>query len=1506
MSTPFVPPDPPEPGPFPAPTPFDPDAPFFPPEPLPPNPPPLPPRPPEPTPPAPRPLPPTPRPPEPPPLPPRPRPKLPNIDDFVTDDLVVQSERDLAASAYHAAYAEAIRKDIKWKRRNLEGYALEADQTLRRAEAMERAMIMEAQEVSNIRAITNRIKNVINQVLKKFDEIVERLKRVYNNMFTSVGRNADGVGSHLAKAELDKLGRQLGKATDLAKKTGEELKELSHTAFQKSQSASKALDELIDAQKKGAPQAEIDRLQKEFDQDKKEMVKASEEAKVSKVKFTQQMASMEKLREEGETELERALEFQRGASSASKMTQVLTKIGRALEEAMGPVVQFSDEMGDSVEIIRNGYKKWAQGLIENQETSAYIERIMGRVEKLTVDETTRFRARVLELERILANSPEGEITEEIIAKTSQWMRPSVRVALMQADDFASTLIDMKKSTVLLYPVKIVAFVIRGIFRAAIGAALVGTEAVLGADVVAGIVKLASASYEFLGHIAGVMLSWEVQLAIMSFQSFLDIFRAHNFWDWLDYTVSLIVPGGFATIAPSLKLKEYPDTTIPGDKKTPNADVFLDLVKLDHDEKAIALNFWGNEYIEEINKHGHSFPAYKKMAAFTSQVRVPGKYISLNPKERVATSQQEVETCLGIEQDLELGVLVDKSGSLSIKDRGGHITGDVFPRKDGFVRNLVAFPLYENNMVWPPLDGQPVQTGGHFEEHNIDPTIVSTFKLWVKQGTWGNHYNLAKTHKTRVACMKANIADLHAFLDPQPTDPLAFFQMKQWLKGNRGKRTIMSLDMFALRLDELEKEFAVDPPVDTLLGIPSAFPFDTVNYITQIHEKTGRFPLHPSCVKFYKKVISQGKVDYMDASATTMLTPIWVRRTRPAHGGEVETYRRALESGMAYLKALRNKKGDVDKAIDESLHTFVWKEYLRDTKRERTLWGYVKRVWVLLLGELQLVCNVLLGKRRAKIWEQYAKLIAGADIPLNMNSFHRLAFTARLNQLVYARGEGTALAIQREIEKRSGPLLENILVTTGLDKIDRGSWAKHLQKFARFVKRPDIPTAFGNLNCRLIVVGKPEPIVFVVFRGTTNFFEVLVDLDFSLSSVMQIEQPSKGKFNMKSLSSTDSSPPWEFIYDPELFQVHRGFHRAWEGLKPGVIGILEELYKKYKLRHVIVTGHSLGAALAQIACMEIPSLPRVKSQKMTMAGPVPQMELVRPHAYMFSSPLVGDQRFGNNFGLMVSESAHAYQDGDIITSIPPFLIPDATVSSVLHTSVLDDIKLALDADGGAWATSVGLLSFAFKNFHLPGIMQPDEWTKAGGKIDLKKAASNIRALASAANEHRAVRGGGVFFRLDSQSPGQVAERAYDPGNSDFLMSMLSTGVFNPAKLAGLHSILNTQQLMEDVAKMHPDIFDVQNKFLPEWASGGKIDPGKVNPIPRPIQKALRTPGARVVGYAHTKKRYAPYQLVDKDDVDQEKMLIIPESVYTFFEQQQKNAKRQKIHRLTEGEYHGYSL
>jgi hypothetical protein len=100
-------------------------------------------------------------------------------------------------------------------------------------------------------------------------------------------------------------------------------------------------------------------------------------------------------------------------------------------------------------------------------------------------------------------------------------------------------------------------------------------------------------------------------------------------------------------------------------------------------------------------------------------------------------------------------------------------------------------------------------------------------------------------------------------------------------------------------------------------------------------------------------------------------------------------------------------------------------------------------------------------------------------------------------------------------------------------------------------------------------------------------------------------------------------------------VHDGFYTTTLHLKSSVIININILKKKYKYNNVIVTGHSLGAAIAQLMMMEL------------------NLNNIYSTVYNYGQPRVGDIDYANFVSLFYKEQLYRYTHyKDIVPHIPP--------------------------------------------------------------------------------------------------------------------------------------------------------------------------------------------------------------------------------------------------------------
>lgn len=100
------------------------------------------------------------------------------------------------------------------------------------------------------------------------------------------------------------------------------------------------------------------------------------------------------------------------------------------------------------------------------------------------------------------------------------------------------------------------------------------------------------------------------------------------------------------------------------------------------------------------------------------------------------------------------------------------------------------------------------------------------------------------------------------------------------------------------------------------------------------------------------------------------------------------------------------------------------------------------------------------------------------------------------------------------------------------------------------------------------------------------------------------------------------------------EVHTGFYKAHQSVWSGVLAEVKRLRSKYTTYNLLVTGHSLGGAVATLAAMEF-----------TVQGiPV-------KYAYTFGSPRVGNPSFGDYVGAKLPDMRRVTHYKDTVPHVP---------------------------------------------------------------------------------------------------------------------------------------------------------------------------------------------------------------------------------------------------------------
>lgn len=1163
-----------------------------------------------------------------------------------------------------------------------------------------------------------------------------------------------------------------------------------------------------------------------------------------------------------------------GSDVMYQANKLVKAMGVDITAAWAEVANVAKAASSSVELITDGYAKYyAKFLIDEENGSELWVKMRATSKKITAGEKKRLQKEA----KVLMEAAKTEGDEAFMEAAAHFNAPSMRQIQLIADDLA----DARDLELGLYSgYRWIAFVVKSASRGGLIAAFAIVEKVIGKTAAAAIYDTALVVIEFAAKFLGKLFSPELMALKVGIEVVIDLIKHGFTWRFVDDLLGF-VGLSLTQIDPYKQLQLYPKRSqIAGKKKVKELTNPLKMNEFDSIELATMLDYWGKIYIDELNHRGSKLPVYQKLKPFDAIRRVSGQY--LKEGDTSLDLQSEIDQCKQIERDLEEGFIVGKDSN----GIGGSLTAKWFPRKDGLIRNLLAFPAYETSFHWPNVNGDIIQKHGIFNEASLDPTLLRAFKGWLDAGTYGSVYNSNPHDKARNIAIATNKKDLAQWLDPKQSHPTWKIELGDWIDSNRGGTAVYSAEMLLLAPEIFEKEFGQVAPVPSrkIFDLEKEYQPGTLEYYMHEHDKAGRWLFYFENIQFYKQVF-----EHRIMRITDHYILHGPSRLRTATAEEIKFFKDVYDQGIRYKAYIATRKTMTEQQWLDIAYDAIWPIYVKTEKPFRTHFGYIARWQSFFKQDLIAICNVLLGDRRAKAWAQYTKIKARMHVPLNMNSAHRVLFMGKFTQLAFSTNVTKEKQIEDVLKKQFGKLLENDLVTTAPKK---KGWMPSWMKLIKNVIEMDpkfldkIPVTWGHINCRTFVLENPKVIV-VSFEGTNPITEWKIDAKFMVADFVTATNNKKTGDVAYKKASKNLPLPGGFaalINHPDVLMINRGFMDAYSSIHKSLDKLLRGYMKKYDIEDVFLTGYGLGAALVQMCALRIPRL--------KYTDPITkEVKFKPPHCYMFASPNVGDTRFQDKFIEMAGETANIWNDGDISTAVPPFLIP---AEDVTHQGYSDALKTFRSIgknpiDNPFIGIAFGLGS-VFENLgdwssFLPGFAQG---VKNYTREDLMQQASKIF---HAMTRLRPGRGGGLFFRLDYNTKGNFEEVPEDPGNSNWLIQLLATSTDPKALMKDVHSMDSIMTNFAYIAQNDPDDFSLNNKDLPAWAGGGGIKPHR---HPHRVFK-----DSTIIGFAHSKHHHKSYTVIKQSDIDETDMLLIPQKMSVNVG---RAAKRHK-HNLKDSSYHG---
>ncbi|KAI9292198.1 alpha/beta-hydrolase [Neoconidiobolus thromboides FSU 785] len=134
---------------------------------------------------------------------------------------------------------------------------------------------------------------------------------------------------------------------------------------------------------------------------------------------------------------------------------------------------------------------------------------------------------------------------------------------------------------------------------------------------------------------------------------------------------------------------------------------------------------------------------------------------------------------------------------------------------------------------------------------------------------------------------------------------------------------------------------------------------------------------------------------------------------------------------------------------------------------------------------------------------------------------------------------------------------------------------------------------------------------------------------------------RGSANLKNWLQNVKILKSELLPDNPEVQVHLGFKQCMGALRPNYLPVISNLLKTYPNYHLIVTGHSLGGAVASLAAADLYFTLKLPSERVKL--------------FTYGEPRVGNNEFAKWYDLLPYYSSRVVNKNDIVPRLPPRLL-----------------------------------------------------------------------------------------------------------------------------------------------------------------------------------------------------------------------------------------------------------
>lgn len=121
-------------------------------------------------------------------------------------------------------------------------------------------------------------------------------------------------------------------------------------------------------------------------------------------------------------------------------------------------------------------------------------------------------------------------------------------------------------------------------------------------------------------------------------------------------------------------------------------------------------------------------------------------------------------------------------------------------------------------------------------------------------------------------------------------------------------------------------------------------------------------------------------------------------------------------------------------------------------------------------------------------------------------------------------------------------------------------------------------------------------------------------------------------------------PYDNAPDAQSYNVHYGIYTSYKALESlNLSEKMNAVITKHRRANILVTGHSLGAALGAIAALDLKVSPKYETSRRMMG---------KVNVYTFGSPKWCNENLAKYFDSVIDSSFRVVNKNDVIPSNPP--------------------------------------------------------------------------------------------------------------------------------------------------------------------------------------------------------------------------------------------------------------